>query len=760
MSETEKTLTLPIQGMTCAACVNRVERALSSAPGVNEASVNLATERATVRFDSTSIGIEDLAETVRNAGYEALIADIDDDEALREAETEAHEKERLALKRRLIIAASLTIPIVLLDMIPMMIEPVHDWLMGIVSRQTLWYILFALGTAVQFGPGLPFYRAGWAAVRHRSPDMNTLVMLGTSAAYGYSVIATFFPQILPEGTAHVYYEAAAVIITLILLGKYFEMIARGRTSDAIKKLVGLQPRTARIIRNGETVDVDISEVSSGDLVIVRPGERIPVDAVIQEGRSFVDESMISGEPVPVEKDSGDEVIGGTINGNGSLTIAVTRIGGDTLLAQIIRLVEDAQASRPKIQALADKVVAVFVPIVLVIAFVTFIAWLIFGPQPTLSLALVSMVSVLIIACPCAMGLATPTSIMIGSGKGAELGILFRRGDAIQLLQESEVILLDKTGTLTEGRPVLSDVIVTDSISRNELLEMVAAVEIQSEHPVAQAIVEGAKKESLAIPTASSIETIPGFGIQGIVNGRHIAVGARLLMEKLGVDISAFESQASELAAQGETVVMAAVDNQVAGLITVADPIKSDARSTIEAFHRHGLQVEMISGDSRKTAEAVAAQLGIDRVTAEVLPQDKAEIVKARRAEGKRVAFVGDGINDAPALAAADVGIAIGAGTDVAIEAADIVLMRDQLQPIVHGFELAQATIKNVKQNLFWAFAYNAALIPVAAGVLYPWTGWLLNPMMAAVAMGVSSLFVLGNALRLRRFERQSTMDNG
>lgn len=751
MPETQQKLTLPIQGMTCAACVTRVERALSSTPGVAEASVNLATERASVVIDPGAVSVDDLAKAVHNAGYEVIRSGDEGDEVLREIEAEAHEKDRVALRRRLIIAASLTIPIVLLDMVPMMIDPLHHWLMGIVSMQTIWYVLFVLGTAVQFGPGLPFYRLGWAAVRHGSPDMNTLVALGTSAAYGYSVIATFFSGILPEGTAHVYYEAAAVIITLILLGKYFELLARGRTSDAIKKLVGLQPRTARLVRNGETVDVDISEVTVGDVLIVRPGERIPVDGLIQEGRSFVDESMISGEPIPVEKSADDQVIGGTINGNGSLTISAVRVGGDTLLAQIIRLVEDAQASRPKIQALADKVVAVFVPIVLGIAFVTFIAWLVFGPQPTISLALVAMVSVLIIACPCAMGLATPTSIMIGSGKGAELGVLFRRGDATQLLQEAEVVLLDKTGTLTEGRPELSEVLTANSISQDELLPLVAAVEQQSEHPVAQAIVAGARSASLSIPTATSIETIPGFGIQGTVNGKQIAVGSRRLMAKVGIDVSAFEELASERATRGQSVVFAAIEDKVVGILTVADPIKSDAKATIDAFHRHGLQVEMISGDSQRTAEAVAAELGIDRVSAEVLPQDKAEIVSARRAEGKRVAFVGDGINDAPALAAADVGIAIGAGTDVAIEAADIVLMRDKLEPLVHGFELARATIRNVKQNLFWAFAYNVALIPVAAGVLYPWTGWLLNPMLAAVAMGVSSLFVLGNALRLRRF---------
>jgi P-type Cu+ transporter len=741
-------LTLGIGGITCAACARRVEQALARQPGVLEATVNLATERATVRVAAGAGGLAPLAEAVRRAGYEPLIADADAGEP-RDMEADARERDRLALRRRVLTAAALTIPIVLLDMVPMMIPPLHEWLMGLVPMRSIWYVLFVLGTAVQFGPGWRFYRAGWAAARHGSPDMNTLVALGTSAAYGYSVVATFLPGVLPAGTAHVYYEAAAVIITLVLLGKYLEAIAKGRTSEAIRRLVGLQPQTARVERGGTLREIPIREVVVGDVVMVRPGERIPVDGLVREGRSYVDESMISGEPVPVEKAPGSEVIGGTVNGNGALHFAASRVGGDTLLAQIIRLVEDAQASRPAIQALADRVVAVFVPVVLVIATVAFVTWMIVGPQPALTMALVAAVSVLIIACPCAMGLATPTSIMVGTGKAAELGVLFRRGEAIQLLQEARVVLLDKTGTITEGRPRLSDAIPAGGADADEALRLAAAVEAGSEHPIARAIVEAASGEPAR---AQDVTAVPGFGVQGRVEGRHVAVGAARFMDRLGVDVTPLAEAARRLASEAKSPIFVAIDGTAAALLAVSDPVKPGARAAVAALRQRGLSVAMVTGDARATAEAVARSVGIEDVTAEVLPQDKAAEVERRQRGGHRVAFVGDGINDAPALATADVGIAIGTGTDVAIEAADVVLMRDDLGPLVDAIALAHATIRNIRQNLFWAFAYNTALIPVAAGALYPLVGVLLNPMFAAAAMGFSSVFVLGNALRLRRFE--------
>jgi P-type Cu+ transporter len=744
----ESGFTLAISGMTCAACVARVERAIERVPGVIDAKVNLATERAQVHAPIGSVDVPDLLQAVAKAGYEASLVD---GEASRDREREARDEERLALRRRVTTAAALTIPILLLDMVPMMVPPVHDALMDVVSMRTLWVVLFVLGTAVQFGPGWRFYRFGWAAVRHGSADMNTLVALGTSAAYGYSVVATFLPGVLPAGATHVYYEAAAVIITLVLLGKYLEAIARGRTSEAIRRLVGLQPRTARILRDGQPVEIPIEDVQHGHLVLVRPGERIPVDGAVTDGTSYVDESMISGEPVPVEKVTGSEVIGGTVNGNGAFTFRASRVGSETVLAQIIRLVEEAQSSRPAIQALADRVVAVFVPIVLVIAAVTFATWMAVGPAPALTFAMVAAVSVLIIACPCAMGLATPTSIMVGTGRAAEMGILFRRGDAIQTLQEVDVVLLDKTGTLTEGHPRLTDLIPVEGVSGDEVLHLAAAVERQSEHPIAQAVVDAAGLHENEV-SASSVEAVPGFGVRGSVDGREVTVGARRFMDQLGIDISALDGEATRLSAEAKTVLIAAIDGRAAAVLAVADPIKPGAADAVAALRARGLRVGLVTGDSRSTAEAVATQLGIDDILAEVLPQDKSAAVQERQRDGWKVAFVGDGINDAPALAQSDVGIAIGTGTDVAIETADIVLMRGDLRPLVDAFALSHATMRNIRQNLFWAFAYNTTLIPVAAGVLFPFTGILLSPMFAAAAMAVSSVSVLGNALRLRSVE--------
>ncbi|MFA5568455.1 MAG: heavy metal translocating P-type ATPase [Trueperaceae bacterium] len=741
--------TFGVTGMTCANCSSRVERSLGKADGVLEATVNLATERATVRYLP---GVTDLAKlkgVVEKAGYgilEAAGAEVQSD-----LEREARERELKALKRDLLVAAIFTVPLFLLAMLPMLVPPLERALMAAVPMQVIFYISFVLAAVVQVGPGGRFYRPGWKSLVSGSPDMNSLVMLGTSAAFGYSLVATFLPQVLPAGTVHVYYEASASIITLILVGKYLEAIAKGRTSEAIKQLMNLQPKTARVERDGQELEVAVAAVVPGDIVVVRPGERLPVDGVVVSGSSYVDESMITGESVPVRKSEGGKVVGGTINKTGSFRFEAKAVGADTVLAQIIEMVEAAQGSKPPIQALADRVVAVFVPVVMAIAALTFVLWMIFGPQPALTFALVNTVAVLIIACPCAMGLATPTSIMVGTGKAAELGVLFRKGEALQSLQQTQVVALDKTGTLTLGRPELTDLEPAPGFERNDLLALLAAAESGSEHPVADAIVRAAKAQGLSVPTASGFDATPGFGVEAEVEGRRVAVGADRFMRRLELDPQPFASTADGLAAAGKTPIYAAVNGRLAAVLAVADPIKPSTPAAIEALHGLGLRVAMITGDDRRTAKAIAAQLGIDEVLAEVLPDGKVAAVKQLQAEGRKVAFVGDGINDAPALAAADVGVAIGTGTDIAIESADVILMSGDLRGIVNALALSRATLDNIKQNLFWAFAYNTVLIPVAAGVLYPSFGILLSPVLAAAAMGFSSVFVITNALRLRRF---------
>ncbi len=742
---------LAIGGMTCAACAGRVEKALRAVPGVIAATVNPATERATVRYAAGVAAPAMLRQAVEKAGYQVLGGEAGSTARGADAEQAAREQERRALRRRLVLAAVLTLPLFVLEMVPMLVPGGMAWVAARVPHHTLWLVSFALATAVQFGPGLRFYRQGWAALRHGSPDMNTLVMLGTSAAYGYSAVATFLPGVLPAGAVHVYYEASATIITLVLVGKYLEAVAKGRTGQAIRRLVGLQPRLARVVRGGADVEVPVESVVVGEKVRVRPGERLPVDGLVVAGTSFVDESMITGEPVPVEKKEGARVVGGTVNGAGAMVVEATEVGEATVLAQIIRLVEQAQASRPPIQALADRVVAVFVPAVLVLATLAFGAWMLWGPDPALPYALVAAVSVLIIACPCAMGLATPVSVMVGTGKGAEAGLLFRRGEALQTLQEASIVALDKTGTLTEGRPRLTGLVTVPGVDENRILALVAAAEQSSEHPVARALVEAAQARGLALPEAERFEATPGYGIEARVDGHHVAVGADRFMEKMGLSVEAYAEVAARHAAEGKTPLYAALDGQLAALVTVSDPPKAGAAGAVAALHGLGLGVAMITGDHRATAEAVARQLGIDQVQAEVLPAGKADAVRRLQAQGQRVAFVGDGINDAPALAQADVGLAIGTGTDVAIESADVVLMSGRLDGIVHALALSKATLRNIRQNLFWAFAYNVALIPVAAGVLYPAFGVTLSPVLAAAAMGTSSLFVLTNALRLRRF---------
>ena len=741
--------TLAVTGMTCAACSARIEKVLRRRPGVVSADVNLAAERAHVRYLPGTLAPADLTAAVERAGFGVVPHDAE--APTEDAEQQARAADRRALRDRLLLAAGLTLPILFLDMVPMWVPGAQDALMGLVSRQTLWLLFFALGTAVQFGPGLRFYRAGLAAVRHGAPDMNTLVALGTTAAYGYSVVATFVPGVLPEGTRHVYYEAAAVVITLVLLGKYFEARAKGQTGEAIRALVGLQPQTARVVTEIGEEERPVAQVQVGDRIRVRPGERVPVDGVVESGASFVDEAMLTGEPAPVEKTEGAEVTGGTVNGTGSFVFRAARVGAETVLAQIVRMVQEAQGQKPPIQALADRVVAVFVPVVLAIAALTFGAWMVFGPDPALPLALVAAVSVLIIACPCAMGLATPTSVMVGAGKGAQLGVLFRRGAALQTLSEAGVIAFDKTGTLTEGRPRLTDVLVEKGAREDDVLALAAAAETGSEHPVAQALVAEAERRGLTLRPAADFEAIPGYGVRAQVAGRRVEIGAARLMEQISADVGGFAEQADRLAGEAKTPFFVAVDGAVVALLAVADPVKASSADAVQALRRAGVRVAMVTGDAARTARAVARRLGIDEVQAEVLPGQKADAVRRLQREGRRVAFVGDGINDAPALAQADVGVAIGTGTDVAVEAADVVLMSGDLGGLVRARALSAAVLQNVKQNLFWAFAYNAALIPVAAGALYPATGTLLSPMFAAAAMGLSSVFVLANALRLKAF---------
>ena len=745
----EETIELRITGMTCASCVGRVERALTAVPGVLDASVNLATERASVRTlgDITP----SLVRAVQDTGY--------DTEAVHESaeqtdrERDARAAELSSLRRSVIVAALGTLPLLVFEMGGHMSENMQGALDAWIGTEVVQVLSFAFATFVLFGPGFRFHQKGWPALWRGAPDMNSLVALGTTAAYAYSVVATFAPGLLPTGTVYTYYEAGAVIVTLILLGRWFEARAKGQTSEAIRRLMTLQAKTARVVREGKEIEVNIDAVRVGDVVIVRPGEKVPVDGEVLEGSSYVDESMITGEPVPAQKRTGASVVGGTINGMGSFRFRATKVGGDTLLAQIVRTVEAAQASKLPIQAVVDRVTMWFVPVVIGLALLTFLAWLVFGPSPALTYALVNTVAVLIIACPCAMGLATPTSIMVGTGKAAGMGVLFRRGEALQSLRNATVVAVDKTGTLTRGRPELTDIAVASSEAEDEVLRLVASVETRSEHPIAEAIVTEARRRMLSLFEPAGFEAAPGFGVRAVVNGRRVEVGADRMMRQLGLDVSAFAKTAARLGDEGKTPLYAAIDGRLAAVIAVADPIKETTPTAIQALHDLGLKVVMITGDNSHTAQAIARRLGIDEVVAEVLPTDKADVVRRLQAGGAAyVAFVGDGINDAPALAQADVGLAIGTGTDIAIESADVVLMGGDLRGVPNAIALSQATLRNIRQNLVWAFGYNVVLIPVAAGVLYAPFGILLSPMLAALAMALSSVSVLTNALRLRGFK--------
>ena len=737
---------LSIDGMTCASCVTRVEKALKKVPGVEQANVNLATEHAWIQPNAT-VSSQDLIRAIQKAGYDAKL--------LQHDSNEQHDKKNLEqqqLKRDLVISLILALPVFILEMGSHMIPAFHMWVMHNIGQQQSWLIQFALTTLVLLLPGRRFYQKGIPALLRFAPDMNSLVAVGTLAAYSFSLVATFMPQLLPEGTVHVYYEAAAVIVSLILLGRYFEAKAKGRTSQAIQHLIGMQAKTARIHRDGQIIEVPVAEVRSNTIVEIRPGERIPVDGEVIEGHSYIDESMITGEPVPVAKQIGNQVVGGTINQNGTLNIRATAIGEASVLAQIIRMVEQAQGSKLPIQALVDKVTMWFVPAVMLLAALTFIVWFIFGPEPTLTFGLVNAVAVLIIACPCAMGLATPTSIMVGTGRGAEMGVLFRKGEALQLLQDVKVVAVDKTGTLTEGKPILTDFHVQSGFDADQVFVLLASVEAKSEHPIALAIVQAATEKQVSLLPVTEFDSITGSGIEALVNGQRIQIGADRYMQQIGLDVSAFNAEAARLGQEGKTPIYMAIDQQLAAIVAVADPIKDTTFAAIAALHQLGLKVAMITGDNRHTAQAIAARLQIDHVVAEVLPEGKVDVVRELQQQFGRVAFVGDGINDAPALAQADVGIAIGTGTDVAIEAAEVVLMSGNLQGVPNAIALSKATIRNIRQNLFWAFIYNIALIPIAAGVLYPFAGILLSPIFAAGAMALSSVFVLGNALRLKYFQ--------
>ncbi|MBN8968376.1 MAG: copper-translocating P-type ATPase [Rhizobiales bacterium] len=742
---------LSVEGMTCASCVGRVERTLKAVPGVAQAVVNLATERASIQGSADAAT---LIAAIKGIGYEAKAiggtSGVTEDENTERAKKK--EAERRSLIRYFTIAAILTAPVFVLEMGSHLIPGVHHLIESTIGMQWNWYIQSALTTLVLFIPGIRFYRQGLPALWRLAPDMNSLVAVGSLAAYSYSLVATFAPGFLPAGTVNVYFEAAAVIVTLILLGRLLEARAKGRTSEAIQRLIGLQAKSAHVRRDGQTIDLPIGSLVSGDIVEVRPGERIPVDGEVVEGNSYVDESMITGEPIPVAKSCGSDVVGGTVNQKGAFAFRAAAVGGNTVLSQIIRMVEEAQSSKLSIQTLVDKVTMWFVPAVFVTAALTFAVWLYFGPSPALTFALVNAVSVLIIACPCAMGLATPTSIMVGTGRGAELGVLFRKGEALQLLKDARVVAVDKTGTLTEGKPALTDLELAIGFDRSSVLGLVAAVEAKSEHPIARAIVDAATSEGIALPTVSDFESVTGFGVKAKVDGKHIEIGADRYMIRLGHDVAGFAAVAKRLGNEGKSPLYAAIDGKLAAIIAVADTIKVTTPAAIKAMHALGVKVVMITGDNTLTARAIAAQLGIDDVIAEVLPDGKVDAVRRLKKQYGKVAFVGDGINDAPALAEADVGLAIGTGTDIAIETADVVLISGSLLGVPNAITLSRATIGNIRQNLFWAFAYNTALIPVAAGALYPAFGILLSPVFAAGAMALSSVFVLGNALRLRRFK--------
>jgi Cu+-exporting ATPase len=745
---------LPLTGMTCAACARRIERRLSKSEGVESAAVNFATSRATVEYDPERTGLRELRRRVEEIGYGVLDVTTDDAREVVSREEEARREEARDLKRRFVVAAALSLPVLVIAMshgrIPLFDVAWINWLQ------------LALTAPVVFYCGAPFYRGAWAALRQRAADMNTLIATGTGAAFLFSVVATIAPQLVTENASGmnmsgarmtpVYFEAASVIIALILLGRLLEARAKGRTADAVKKLLGLSPRTARVVReDGRQEEMLVEELMPGDLVVVRPGEKVPTDGVVTEGRSSIDEAMLTGESMPVEKGPGDEVVGATVNRAGSFTFRATRVGRDTVLRQIVRMVEEAQGRRAPIARLADTVSGYFTPVVICVAIITFVAWFIFAPEGArLTAALVHAVSVLIIACPCALGLATPTAVMVGTGRGAEVGVLIRGGEALEIIQKVQTVVLDKTGTITEGRPGVTDVLASEGFDEDELLRLAASVERASEHPLGEAFVRRAEERGLSLSRVENFNAVAGQGVEAELEGRRVTVGNLKLMTERGVSVEDLGARAESLALEAKTPVYVALDGRAAGLFGIADRVKAESSEAIASLKSLGLEVVMLTGDDQRTAEAIAREVGVERVLAEVLPEGKADAVKSLQSEGKTVAMVGDGVNDAPALARADVGIAMGTGADVAIEAADVTLVRGSLRGVVTAFALSRQTMRVIRQNLFWAFAYNALGIPLAAGLFYPLTGWTLTPVFASAAMALSSVSVVTNSLRLRR----------
>ena len=739
-------LRLEVGGMHCGGCVARVEKTLARTPGIRRATVNLATGRADIAYIPGAIDTAEIVSRIEAAGYTAASPE----RAPVNEPASAHD-EATALKREVLIATPFTVGVFVIAM-GQMLPGIGAMLAAIASSATWLTIQLLLVLPVQFWAGRRFYRTGFAELAHGAPGMNSLVLIGSNAAFLYSFAVWLVPGLFPPGTAHAYFDAAAMIVTLILMGRWLEAVAKGRTSQAVRGLLALQARTARVWRGEAWQETAIEAVAVDDRVLIRPGERVPVDARVTAGRSMLDESMISGEPMAVTKREADTLIAGTVNQNGTLEATVTHVGDDTTLARIIRLVEDAQAEKPAIQAIADRIAGVFVPVVMGIAAATFIGWWLLGPAPVLSHAFVAAVAVLLIACPCAMGLATPTAIMVGTGRAARLGVLFRRGTAIEVLAQVDTVVFDKTGTLTQGRPAVTDIQCAAGRDEDDMLARIAALETRSEHPLGAAIVAAGEDRGLRFAAVDDVEIETGRGIRGQVAGASVAIGSAAYMTHLGIDIGAWPAEADRLAAQARTPLYVAIDGQFAGLVAVADPVRAEARDVVTALQAAGLYVAMLTGDQRATAQAIAHELGITRVIADVRPADKANEIAALQQNAHRVAFVGDGVNDAPALARADVGIAIGTGTDIAIEAGDIVLMRAALDGVLNARRMARATMRTIRGNFVWAYGYNAALIPLAAGLFYPWTGWLLNPAIAAGAMSLSSVFVLAHSLRLRRIK--------
>jgi P-type Cu+ transporter len=743
-------LSLPVEGMTCASCVNRVERYLRKTEGVLDAGVNLATEQASVRFDPALVGRAELEAAVEAAGYKVRerSAAVADDLAATDEQTEAMNAERARETRRLAVEAFVAVAVGLVIMGLMF------WPAVPVPMEQLNLLFIVPATIVQFWAGRRFYVAAFRAARHASANMSTLVVLGTTAAWGYSTVVALWPHlVMAAGIEPVtYYDSSAVIIGLVLTGRWLEARAKAQTAGAVRRLVGLQAKTARLVRDGRETDVPLAEVQPGDLLRVRPGEKVPVDGRVVEGSSSIDEAMLTGESMPVLKGPGDEVIGATVNTTGSFLFRATRVGRDTVLAQIVRLVQEAQGSKAPIQRLADLVTGYFVPVVLVLAVITLTVWLAIGPEPRLTFALVSFITVLIIACPCAMGLATPTAIMVSTGKGAEAGVLIRGGEALEQAHKISAVIFDKTGTLTRGRPEVADVVPVAGVAADQLLAVAAAVEQGSEHPLGAAIVERAREGGVSLPSAESFEAAVGHGVHALVDGEPALVGNRRLMDDHGIDIATMLPAFDAAAGRGQTPVFVAHGGRLLGLVSISDPVRPEAAEAVKALKDRRIEVWLVTGDDRRVAEAVGRQVGIDNVMAGVLPAEKAERVRALQADGRVVAMVGDGINDAPALAQANLGVAIGTGTDVAMEASDVTLVGGDPRLVVSALELSRRTMRIIRQNLFWAFAYNVVLIPVAMGVLFPFFGLLLDPIRAAGAMALSAGSVIANSLRLRRVD--------